>query len=610
MRRREFLTAGMAFAQLVAMRPLFAQNGGMITRAAVVIGVDKINTAVAPEFAALKAAASGARKVATWLEGEGFAVKTFTDETNPVKTGDIFAAISGFIEKGTLTQLVVYFSGHGVNIGYNELWLLSDAPYNPGQAISLDECAKLAERNGITNVVFISDACRSLPTSIGAALVRGTPVFPPGAGSSLASPATKVDRFFATRLGDPAYEISADASVKSYQGVYTASFLSAFQAADPIYVRDVNGLRVVPNRKLEHYLLHDVPRRAQRASIKLVQYPDSKVLSSDDTYIGRALSETSGSSSNVIPTTAREVAYFEFKQSNLDILKFSGQSNLEDIELLASEIGFKQAQSRILQAKRPQSFETGSGLSINGISLRRVLARGGVTAEMLGEGNEEDRPVLVQLDFERPIPSSVVLEFSDGSGTVIAGLAGYIGTVVVEKGNVVTVNYIRSGTASNTEERLTKLRARVATAARYGVFRIEGGVAGRAKRAANLANQIRVLKSIDPTLGLYASYAYADANMIDQVRSVHSYMETDLSGALFDVAMLAGYLSNKPVLEMRGVAPFCPMLSQGWQLLRVMGVTMPAELDRARDHLRPSLWTTFAPEGMKIIIEAVMEGKL
>jgi hypothetical protein len=39
------------------------------------------------------------------------------------------------------------------------------------------------------------------------------------------------------------------------------------------------------------------------------------------------------------------------------------------------------------------------------------------------------------------------------------------------------------------------------------------------------------------------------------------------------------------------------MLSQGWALLRAKGVRLAKEVDSARDHMRPALWTTFDKDG-------------
>ena len=114
------------------------------------------------------------------------------------------------------------------------------------------------------------------------------------------------------------------------------------------------------------------------------------------------------------------------------------------------------------------------------------------------------------------------------------------------------------------------------------------------KEAGALADSIRVLKGIDPTLGIYAAYAYSQAGLYKQVDSVRSFMRGDLGIELCDVAML----SDEPPKELwrnAAVAPFCPMLSQGWNFLRVKEVVIPPPLAAARNHLRPALWTTFDP---------------
>ena len=150
--------------------------------------------------------------------------------------------------------------------------------------------------------------------------------------------------------------------------------------------------------------------------------------------------------------------------------------------------------------------------------------------------------------------------------------------------------------------RLERLRAIVAAAARLGVFNVERD------KANAVADEIRYMKSIDPTLGLYAAYAYADAGLRDHVRSVQGFMRDDLNADLFDVAMLAGTLTGSQYGP--PVVPLCPMLGQGWGLLRVRGVRLTQALLQAADHLRPALWTTFEPAGMDIIEEAFHKGEL
>ena len=140
----------------------------------------------------------------------------------------------------------------------------------------------------------------------------------------------------------------------------------------------------------------------------------------------------------------------------------------------------------------------------------------------------------------------------------------------------------------------------MATSARFGVFRISGGRKNR-QEAQRLGDEIRVFKNLDATLGLYAAYAYATGGLIDDVRSVRNIVQDVYQTDLWDIAMLSGGLSGDSRSERPGLVPICPMLSQGWSLLRVNNIHMPNALLFARDHLLPSLWTTFDSEGMDIV---------
>jgi hypothetical protein len=227
-----------------------------------------------------------------------------------------------------------------------------------------------------------------------------------------------------------------------------------------------------------------------------------------------------------------------------------------------------------------------------------------------------DGPTTIKVDVRDGKACSVAIRFEDGSGTVLAALNEFVGSVAVSGGGVSNVNYDPSRNNWRFSDyeferpRLASLRATVAASARYGVLRIEGDKDTRAKGASSFADRIRVLKGIDPTLGIYAAYAYADADLIDQVRSVRSYMRDDLNVDIFDVAMLAGELSGRSIGDDGGPVPFCPMLSQGWSLLRVKDVRLPDSVAETRDYLRPALWTTFEPKGMNILIEALRSGRL
>ena len=240
MRRREFVSVGISVATALSVRHAASQPRNLIgtrTRAAVAIGVESVGN-----LPRLRGAAAGARAIADWLSAEEFEVTLIVDTAKAVTATEIFTVIATLVNRGTLEQLIVYFAGHGFVSSYSEYWLLSGAPANPNEAVSLVESVVLAKQSAIPNVVFISDACRSRADSIRTEHVRGSLVFPTSGSRSDA--VSDVDVFFATLVGDPAWEVPVAESVASYQGIYTATFLEAFRRPYDTMVKTVDGKQV------------------------------------------------------------------------------------------------------------------------------------------------------------------------------------------------------------------------------------------------------------------------------------------------------------------------------------------------------------------------------
>jgi hypothetical protein len=608
MKRRDFLRLGVTMPAAFAARGVRGQMN-TITRAAVVIGVDR------PEnLPPLHAAASGANKVGDWLESEGFEVQRFTDDAKPVKAGDIFDAINGFINLGTLQQLIVYFAGHGCFVGAGEYWLLSKALHNPNEAVSVNECLNLSRLCGIPNVVLISDACRSTSASLGVQELHGYVIFPIMNNRNVF---TYLDRFLAARIGAPAYEVKDTAG--KYHGIYTSCFLDAYSDPDDSMIEEINDFSVVTNKKLEDFLLSEVPRRAQISNVQ--EYPDSVVTSRN--YIGRVRRHAACACGGcfggggcggcyprpkpkvVIRFTIRDLSEFELSRLGLHIRNTaSKKSSAAARKKIADETGFAATRASILNARGPNVFKYGTGINIFGARLRTTLSVN-MEAQILVQGDGSREPAIVQIDPRGKRQDGVVLEFEDGSGTVIAAVQRYVAKVLVEGGGVVSVSYAPAQigdqlrTSRSDYQRADQLHALVATSAKFGVFRIDGPSEIRNSNAEQLANAIRAQKPVDLTLAIYAAYAYADAGLSEQIRSLHEIMKSQLGIDLFDVAMLSGALSAGELAKAQ--APFCPMLSQGWEFLRVKNVVLPGQFANARNHILPALWTTFDREGMSIV---------
>jgi hypothetical protein len=602
-KRREFFGTTVAAAMLWRIGPTSSQPSTQ-NRALVAIGVDK-----AGDLPKLKAAATGASSIAQWLVHEGFETKLLTDKSNPVRAGEVFDTVAALVNRGTLEQLVIYFAGHGFAEHYAEYWLLSGAPANPNEAISVIETVYAAHSTGIPNVVIVSDACRSRPGDLQSEGVHGSVIFP--INRSRPPTTSDVDVLYATVVGDPSWEVSLVESTGSFAGIFTSTLLDAYKHPDDSMVAQINGKRVVPNVKLKPFLMREVPRRAQAASISISQRPDIQIVSGDSTYLGTVTTEQRTAASTQ-PIFAN---YQILTSETLDNLRHghvdaasvvswvpSGTSAGPHLVDYAKNSGFVERATTIVTARGlTKDFLARSGFTFFGSRVISVRTPAGIEVRLFPESALRIS-IEVVLNERRAAPISV--RFEDGSGCVLVALQNYIGSVVIDDEGVANVGYVPSHAnplySEGLEARLTALHATIATSARSGAFRIEGGRRNR-QEAERLAGQIRILKGYDATLGLYAAYAYAQADIQDQVRSVQDFMHEDYGVELFDLGMLAGSLSGRTLKLLDPVLPPFPMLSQGWSLLRVRDVKIPESLAKARDHLQPSLWTTFKPVGMDII---------
>ena len=606
MKRREFVKIGSRLAGALVSTQL---RSAPPVRAAIVIGVDK-----AADLPKLKGAGAGALEMANWLRGEGFEVIQRVDTMGPVKLDDVYEAIASIVDRGA-DQLVVYFAGHGFNRAFSEFWLLSGAPRNPNQAVSVVESMRLARLSGIPNVVFISDACRSRADSLGAERVNGGYIFPNP--NRTPSNLSAVDVFLATLAGDVSYEVPVAESAPKYQGIYTAAFLDAFQHPDDSMVLNLGDLRVVPNRRMEGYLVREVAKRAKAISIPVRQIPDAQVVSSDDTYIGRV----QGNASQVHISEAHQPTIQDLVWMDLAQVGVRGSPRFPmrpaEATRLSASLGYDTATAAIQHLPDFPALASIGGLVVTGAQLKIAEAHPSVRVQYVPPSPGGDSFHLIRVDPGNAPAASVALQFDDGGGTVVAALKRFVAIISVNKGQVVNVGYVPALGSLHFYEfaperaRLEALHSVIATAARFGVFRIEGdGREGRAAAAERLASQIRVLKGIDPTLGVYAAYAYSDAGLPDQIRSVSGIMRGDLGVDLFDVAMLSGALGGRSLAENPLLFPSFPMLWQGWNLLRVLDVRLAPEVLAVRDLLRPSLWTTFNADGILLLVQALREGRL
>lgn len=582
-------------------------------RAAVVIGVNKTG-----ELPTLEGSAAGAEAVAEWLKKEGFdPVQIFTDvdangNNKEVTASMLKIAVRDIVLKGTYSQLVIFFSGHGYWKNDNEFWLLTNAPQDSEEAISWTETAELAKGCGIPNVVLISDACRTPPATTTAMRIRGSVLIPntdqPGARS-------KVDKYLAAVVTNPAYELKLVGDDKK-TSVFTYCLLDAFSEPDVDSVEEVTEageqISVVPNRRLAITLQRRVPELLQSINAKYEQVPDAEVLSDGDAYIARAGPVRAQPADGIAvpsrpPITIRDVGTIKLWEKLGTPMDVSPKT-LDAIKRVARDSGFEAAVNKAAPVEFVRSFETQTGLTVRGAGIAEIAVGEDATAEIFEIGTPTS-PAIARLHISTNV-TSIGIRFSNGRGTVIAGLPGYIAHVTVDGNAVVNISYVPSENNyrwkpySDRRKAIEELRATTAAAAGKGVFRLND----KAKAQA-FGRTARTDKALDPSLGIYSAYAYSQADDREAIISVLEYMYEDLQASIFDVALLAGDLKAM-TNNGSAIAPFCPMLTQGWNLLRLRNVMLPRVIAEAQDELEAALWTTFRPSRADKIMNAMKRGKL
>lgn len=580
-------------------------------RCAVVIGVNKTG-----DLPVLHAAASGAKEFADWATTQGIDVTLLTDNNDKVSLGSIKAAMRKYVQQRTFSQLIVFFSGHGVLRAPDyELWLLSGAPDDPDDAVNVPASIWLARNVGIPHVVFISDACRSRPNTTRLSQVQGGVLFP---NESPKAPRPVVDVFYAALPGDPALEVSANDATENYRGLFTECLLKGLNGTVPDLIVNIgdSSLKqekwVVPSWELKPYLEQVVPDAAATVHIKLQQSPDIRVESHPPNYLAE-LARPSSTPVSRTGSIAPDLTTFRHIQRRRDVDQH-GQGHIQtsapasNAKTIAARSKMTGAINRLLAAKGRESFETQTGFSVIGTVVEQAVVSAS-HCDLFGEKGTYH--VRVHSHGPERKPRSALIRMKGGSIIPLAVLPGYIGTVVVERGRVVTVTYLPSRNSSDYSEyqqaadAIERRRAYIAVASRNGSFRLDGEI-----EAIEAARTLRTLKTIDPTLGLYSAYAYAQVGDFEGIQSVFSYMSSRSEPVLFDVAMLANKL-DVPARNGEGsysVTPFCPMLTQGWAYVDVNEVWMPDVVRQARDHLRPGLWTTFEKRGAAKLWSYVEDG--
>jgi hypothetical protein len=621
-------------------------------RAVISIGIRK--TGGLPE---LQAAHTSAQAFAEWAKKDqkipASRVKLITDAKGRIGRERIYDEVEKITALGYVEQLIVYFSGHGINSGLYEQWLLSRAPEEPGAAINVRGSEMLARFCGIGHVVFISDACRTAAASIQAQSVTGGEIFPNSSAKGVENP---VDQYYATLVGNPAYEVkTVEDAVGRYRAAYSTVLLEALRGKVPAVVDGSSGRRLVRPRRLRDHLKDAVPLYMH--SLQLdggeMQQPAARIESDETAWladlgevptaplapeggapaaravaakrarvarppslagtgmagsardVGDAVADLAALPPPAVLGAARRVpdlAQQARAQLQAELLPAAAApSGARRTAVTARAGGGRVARSPDLLAGAvtrgstpfgPDHFETQCGIKLRGA---RVVSAGSREAQV-GVGRLAD---VVQVHIDpRCRGANVLVRLEDGSSVVVPAFRDFITGLTFDARGALDDMWCEP--SANTARHLQwqavageigHLRALVAAASSLGVFRLDDDA-----HAMALLDRMRAVKMIDPAMAVYAAWALHDRRMRSHIAALQRFLDQDLGVRLFDVALLSFALSGKPQDGApTELYPCVPMLSQGWALLPALGVALPERLAGLRGHLRPSLWTHFAP---------------
>jgi hypothetical protein len=301
--------------------------------------------------------------------------------------------------------------------------------------------------------------------------------------------------------------------------------------------------------------------------------------------------------------------------------------SLPQTKLSEADTAIKNQAGRLVAADRPTEshFESGMGFRIHNAELAEALALSSTITQI-----EQSSDAAIVWS-ERPY-ANVLLVFRDGRGTVLPAIAGFITSLtfdhVENRTELISVSYEPMDPDSRVDrhvvpgdperwrekarwydmkmmaETVRENRALIASLTRSGIFRLDTATAGSAANTERLAKRLQSTKTYDPSMALYAAYAYYDLQRTDLIQSMASFFVEERQLMLFDLAMLTRTLTQEPgVTPAVPALPFFPMLSRGWSLMATAAIRPPRGFEDLERHVSDSLWTLFDPEGVARIRE-------
>jgi hypothetical protein len=567
-----------------------------MNRAIVLIGVAK--TGKLPLLGGIERSIDA---MAAWAKKQGIPdanIIPITDKggTVTVTASQILEAIDALAKRGNITQLIVYFSGHGIVNGRDEYWLLTNAPRDSNAAVNIEGSAAAARHGAFPHVVLISDACRTQAPDLLNARVNGSDIFP---NVKDATVERSIDIFFATSLGAPALEIRVAAEKgPEYHAVYSDAMVGALSGRVR-HVIDEGFVRPYPLKKHLPALVR-AELEAKQLSILVSQTPDARITSDQevawvakvdepDTATPRPRGPGSGPGPAPPPPPVPPVPSREAVARKLVAEAIRGGSRPRSGAAAAGapSVVIELADEAELRQKSQAELRvpTEASVLVQGKALKAAFTREAAIGTVSGES--------VSLRGSAR-PPELLVEFDDGSSVLLPVLRDFAAVVGFDGDRLDDVSFVQPGSHGDPE--LQELRAVIAAATARGLFTLEGE-----DDALTLAKRMQNSKGRDPALAVYAAYAYHELGQLERIRSMQAFLRGQIGVGLFDLALL-----GRDLVKDEGAAnvlPSAPLLAQGWAFVAALGGPQAERLVALRPYVNSSVWSHYSPEGTRLLKE-------
>lgn len=545
--------------------------------------------------------------MAGWAEWQGINYRVLLDDpaapedfqgakAGAVTADDIKQAVAGLLQDQTLTQLILYFSGHGVFSRGSHRWLLSGAPHDADEAVDVDAAILKAERGTVPHVVFISDACAALPDDPDSEGICGSAVI---AGPS-SGQIRDIDKFYAAVRAESALE---QPTKTGHRAAFTTYLLHALLEGVP--GESDHKVRPAP---LLTYLKREVPRGTSPP-----QRPTGDIQSGADDWISDLQGPGEGDGPRPPRPTPEPLPHLLHSEGGISLGVTQGHPVL-DASRLSRELGRVALQgdtnvfvdllgraSRQIStdtvAELWESFELALTSSPDGpIGGVRVIGADVIEAFDVIRGRRLD---VVQNEIATDSPATLVLSFGDDTGAVVPTIADRVATVWRRNGELVEITYDQSGFVESDDA----MRGRLLRLVAGWSHRDRLGVLEQLLAETDLSNDVLALAAGDPTLALYAAYA-GGASKSD----LHALSE----GLPFvDLPILEGTLKALPTDSRDRYWGTLPLLTRGWSAMQAFDVDLPAEVRLLPAHVGSrSAWTLLDGAGTAMAVEAFAQAVL